>query len=433
MSISYVEPDGARLDIREGDVCTVDVEACLGIGSLTTTGNVPLADMTGTMVKGSSGAYAVYSNQPTEAPKWIVVASGLSQRELETMAAGFVIPPSYASPPPQLGKPKYPDGPKLVPVLSNETVGQALLVIHDVSRGDVPIGLTQTSGFPIVCAWTSQSSVRPAFLQRVKVLGANLELFWSVGTGWDGVLGANVSLTHGLLVAQVPGPGRSWPGQSWVVGPGRSLEYPEHASEITRTRGTATGSIDTRLDLYADSTTVGDVQADVSISWDCGSAPSGVTGTFRPDPTGETYDALYNSYTADDPMWAPPQASSGGQTIDLDPGWACPWPAAPAYGDPGDIMCTEGVREPVPSSAPLVVAAGSTIEISAPGRWLPWPEAMEVRGASTNNLMPVLPDGYRFVYEAPAPGTYDCYVVVDWIDDMGWTRGGIYMFKLQVK
>ena len=361
------------------------------------------------------------SGKPTESPSVTATASTRPSPSANPTASPTGTPLPIVS----LGQARYPAGPALVPTLANQTMGTATLKTDNLQLADGSLrrGPAATQ-LEIVCSWTSPTSVRPAFQQRVKMLGENLEAFWTVGPGRNGILGAYLQLTHGMLTT--PTYGGEYPGQ--LVLP-MSLADPTVRVDATSSSGNVTGSIGGRVQLQGQITTIGDVTADLSLTWNCGSAPAGVTGTARPVPTGDAYDALYQQVGVD---W---HASSGGATVTLQVG--CPQGVRDPLGDGGDSDCTAAALDhPATSAKPLTVAAGSTIEITASGRWIPWPEALTYwRGTSGKiaHINPIAFDGNHMVFKAPAGGTYSVEIYLEQVDDRGWTFRGAYLFNLTVK
>jgi hypothetical protein len=360
------------------------------------------------------GTVAIYS-----------LGHGAEQSPSPSVSAMAVLPSPSATPSDEPTatphRTPYPGGPELVPVRANETAGTASLSVEGTDAT-----ITDHVQFPIVCAWTSPHSVRPAFLQRVRVLGENLELYWSMGLDAEGQLRAMAQVSHGLLTPTADFNDQA--ATDLFLGPFNDASY-----VVTRAAGSVTGSIEGRASLFGDFWSVGDATAQVSLAWDCGAAPAGVTGTARPDPTGAAYESAW------DRNEVPAEASSGGATITVDD--ICPGDTADAAGGRMSSGCSYSDFDfvPRPSSKVLVVAAGSTIEISAGGRWIPWPAGMSIRPAPPSPegtevwVAPILADGSRLVFPAPASGSYYVTMGLVMVDDLGWTQGGSCVFGIRVE
>jgi hypothetical protein len=331
-----------------------------------------------------------------------------------------------------LRKPRYPAHEPFVPTHSNETAGHATWSITNVQNSDgIPLAVSQSTDLSIVCAWTSPISVRPYFQQRVKVLGENADLQWALGSAYDGRLEAHVELSEDALQSD---PGVEAMG--YPLGYSTPIDPSDDHRVVTRSRGSVSGSITDRVavglstiaGVPADSFVMGDIE----LAWDCGSAPTGVTGTYRPDPTGDAYFDIMDGKGFEDAV-----AVSGGNEIAMLRSGCGSGLGVDAVGDGGDPMCTaneDATPIPIPGYKPIAVLnAGSTIVIKAHGNWLGDGRPMTFTGARKSNTIQPQSDGYKLVYKLPAPGVYNCSVSVSWMDDLAWTFWSGYVFSIDVK
>jgi hypothetical protein len=415
---------------------------------------VPIA-IVAVVVVAAAGTYLIYNaghgtdeqTQPSPSASTIQLPSGDNSPSASASSDAVATATPSASPSPSasptdtplpaasLGQAKYPAGPELAPTLANETTGTATLEIDNLEFPNGSMRQGQTTEFPLVCSWTSSSSVRPAFLQRVTVLGENVDLYWSVGLGWDGKLGAYLSLTHGMVTTSATG-GRADPGQ--VVFP-NALVDPTARVQVARGAGSVTGSISGQVHLSTEVTAVGDVTADVSLTWDCGSAPTGVTGTPRPDPTGDAYEAALHA-------GQPPQVRSGDAT--LTPVSGCGGTRYDAAGNAGWYANCAIFLSPIPEADGLRVAAGSSIDLTTPGEWIPWPASITYVPVSAIHPDPdtdeigipagspvTSPTGIgegNLTYPAPESGSYYAFVSLRSIDNQGFMGSYTYYFRVTV-
>jgi hypothetical protein len=320
----------------------------------------------------------------------------------------------------------YPAQEPFVPTHSNETAGHATWSITNVQdSAGRPLAVSQSTDISIVCAWTSPVSVRPFFVQRVKVLGENADLNWTVGLGSDGQLDANARLVEGQADQSLERVSYGDPiGKVW------------ESRQVTRSPGSVKGSFKDRVDIPADFTAIAElpsdttISADVALTWDCGSAPEGVQGTLRPDPTGGAYfDAGVTDQDA--------AATSGGTTISMLATGCGNQLGTPAVGVIGDADCTadeDATPIPIPGYKPVtVLSAGSTIEITVHGNLILRSPAMTFTGSTKTYTVNPESGGYRLVYKLPAPGVYNCSVSVSWMDDLAWTFWSGYVFSVEVQ
>ena len=399
---------------------------------------------------GAESSASIIANEPSDSatsselatPSAIATASDLSlPSDVEQPSASVAETASTASPnasglPVTLRAPRYPAHKRFVASSSNETTGHAKLSIANVQDNQGRfLDIAESDDLSIVCSWTSPISVRPYFFQRVKVLGENADIDWSVGSTWDGEaaeLGAQVELSEGVFQSD-----RGVDAGFYPLDHQSTLDPSDHPRKIARTLGSVSGSITDRVDLLL--TAIAEVSpnyfvsADMSLTWDCGSAPAGVKGTLRPDPTGTAYDDWMGGKGFHDAV-----VVSGNTRIPALRTGCGAGLGADALGNSGDVMCTadeDATPLPIPAYKPVkVLSQGSTIEISVPGGFFQ-PQTAAMTFTTTTKSYKVYPesDGYRLVYKLPAPGTYNCSVQLGWLDDLAWSWWSGYAFSVEVK
>jgi hypothetical protein len=318
-----------------------------------------------------------------------------------------------------------------VPTRGNETAGHATWSITNVEDSEGrPLAVSQSTDLSIVCAWTSPVSVRPHFEQWVKLLGENADLNWSVGLYFDGKLDASAGLVEGTGIDATDLDLDSW---SYDTDTGIRVSK---GRQVSRSPGSVKGSFKDQVHIPAQFTAIAElpsdttISGDVALTWDCGSAPEGVEGTLRPDPTG---DAYFDAGSTDQDA----VATSGDTTISMLATGCGNHLGTPAVGVIGDADCTadeDATPIPIPGYKPVaVLSAGSTIEITVHGNLIPHPDAMTFSSSKKTYTVYPESDGYRLVYKLPAPGVYNCSVQVSWMDDLAWTFWSGYVFSVEVE
>lgn len=89
MTVTYVGPNGASLELSEGTLCSKGQNACPSGG--TDIGTAMFGDREGRLVEGSSGADFALFVAPGQSPAWTATGSGMSLETFKALTAALII------------------------------------------------------------------------------------------------------------------------------------------------------------------------------------------------------------------------------------------------------------------------------------------------------------------------------------------------------